>query len=451
MLAVDALHGHQWGFLLLEATWAVVSAYALVRRAPRRGTTSSDLGRTRRATRVGEDRVMDRHQIELPAGTIHYREGGPADGRPVVFVHGFLVDDTLWSDVPERLAERGFHTFAPTWPLGSHTTAMNDGADLSPRGVARVVASFLEAHDLQDVVLVGSDTGGAVSQLLLDEDPSRIGRLVLTNCDAFDTFPPFPFGALFRLGRHPGPARRCCSRCGRRSCGTASSASAGWFAVTSRPRRAGRGSRRTSPTRAYVATSRRSPAGWRPDELADSPRWLAKFDQPVLLCWAPGDPFFKYDLAKRLLGTFPDATLVEFRGARTFVSLDQPERLADEIVALAGSRCRCGPGGDTSAVHGLRPAQGRVRELLPQGRGPRPFSSGLDPLHRQPAPAPGASGVDVGDVVRGGCAAPLASKVTPSTEPGVAAGEFLHVGEGVFGPGVLRGAAPSDALDASGS
>ena len=146
---------------------------------------------------------MDRLQIDLPAGTIHYRESGPADGRPVVFVHGFLVDDTLWSDVPERLAEAGFHTFAPTWPLASHTTAMKPGADLSPRGVARVVASFLEALDLHDVVLVGSDTGGAVSQLVLDEDRSRVGRLVLTNCDAFDSFPPFPFDALFRVARHP--------------------------------------------------------------------------------------------------------------------------------------------------------------------------------------------------------------------------------------------------------
>jgi hypothetical protein len=34
VLAVDALHGQQWGFLLLEGTWAVVSLYALARRTP---------------------------------------------------------------------------------------------------------------------------------------------------------------------------------------------------------------------------------------------------------------------------------------------------------------------------------------------------------------------------------------------------------------------------------
>ena len=44
---------------------------------------------------------------------------------------------------------------------------------------------------------------------------------------------------------------------------------------------------------------------------------------------------------------------------------------------------------------------------------------------------------------------PLASKVTVATEPEVAAGEMLHIGEGIFGPGVLRGAAPSEGLDAS--
>ena len=141
--------------------------------------------------------------VDLSAGPLHYRESGPADGPAVVFVHGFLVDHSLWADVPERLAGHGFHCLAPTWPLGAHRTAMHPGANLSPRGLARLVATFIEALDLQDVVLVGNDTGGAICQLLLDEDASRVGRLVLTNCDAFESFPPAPFDTMFRLARSP--------------------------------------------------------------------------------------------------------------------------------------------------------------------------------------------------------------------------------------------------------
>lgn len=32
VLAVDAWHGQQWGFLLLEGTWAIVSLLTVVRR-----------------------------------------------------------------------------------------------------------------------------------------------------------------------------------------------------------------------------------------------------------------------------------------------------------------------------------------------------------------------------------------------------------------------------------
>ena len=275
---------------------------------------------------------MERRSIDLPSGTIHYRESGPADGRPVVFVHGFLVDDTLWSDVPERLAEAGFLTYAPTWPLGSHTTAMKEGADLSPRGLAHVVLSFLEALDLHDAVLVGSDTGGGVSQLVVDTDPSRIGRLVLTNCDAFETFPPFPFDLLFRLGRHPGPTRVVLQSM-RSSFLRNSLLGFGWLV---RRDLAPEESRRWVAPYLTDAGVRRDVAtfcrGWRPDDLREVSERMAKFDRPAMLCWAPGDPFFKYELAKRLLATFPDASLVEFRGAGTFVSLDRPERLAEEIV-----------------------------------------------------------------------------------------------------------------------
>ena len=49
----------------------------------------------------------------------------------------------------------------------------------------------------------------------------------------------------------------------------------------------------------------------------------------------PRGPVLQVRLARRLLATFPNATPVEFRGARTFVSLDQPARLAEEIATWA--------------------------------------------------------------------------------------------------------------------
>ncbi|QIG42421.1 alpha/beta hydrolase [Nocardioides anomalus] len=279
-----------------------------------------------------------RERVELVAGPLEYRAAGPEDGRPVVFVHGFLVDDTLWSDVPERLAAAGYRTYAPTWPLASHRLPMVADADLSPRGLARLVLAFLEALDLHDVVLVGSDTGGGVSQLVLSEDPARVGALVLTNCDAFDTFPPFPFTWLFRLARHPA-AMRAVLGATRVAAVRNSKLGFGWLVRRRLAPEESRGWVQPYLTDAGVRRDVASFArAWTGRELVGSGEWLGRWARPVLLAWAPGDPFFTDALRDRLLAAFPDATLVEFPGARTFVALDQPERLAGEIAGWLSAR-----------------------------------------------------------------------------------------------------------------
>lgn len=279
-----------------------------------------------------------RRRADLSTGPVHYREAGPSDGPPVVFVHGFLVDDTLWADVPERLAAQGFHTYAPTWPLGSHREAMRAGADLSPRGVARLVLEFVEAMGLDDVVLVGNDTGGAVCQLALAEDAGRIGRLVLTDCDAFETFPPTMFVPLFWAARHPALLRAALSatRSARLRNGPL-----GFGPLVRRPLAPEETLRWVAPyledpaVRRDVATFARA---WRRDGLTGVVPALAAYDRPVLLCWSPEDTMFRISLAHRLLETFPDARLVEMPDASTFVALDQPARLAEEIAAFARDR-----------------------------------------------------------------------------------------------------------------
>ena len=87
-------------------------------------------------------------EAKLSQGTIRYRESG--EGPPIVFVHGLLVDGRLWRKVTPLL-EDSFRCIVPDLPLGSHSTPMDADADLSPPGLARIVADFLESLGLEDV------------------------------------------------------------------------------------------------------------------------------------------------------------------------------------------------------------------------------------------------------------------------------------------------------------
>lgn len=72
----------------------------------------------------------------------------------------------------------------------------------------------------------------------------------------------------------------------------------------------------------------------RPADLLDVSTRLGGFGRPVLLLWGAADPFFTPSFATRLAGVFPDARVVEVIGGRTFLPLDEPERVAGEIAAF---------------------------------------------------------------------------------------------------------------------
>ena len=59
---------------------------------------------------------------------------------------------------------------------------------------------------------------------------------------------------------------------------------------------------------------------------------LSGSEFPLLLTWAPGDRFFPISYAERLAAEVGGAKLVEIPDSATFVPLDQPDRLADEIA-----------------------------------------------------------------------------------------------------------------------
>lgn len=272
--------------------------------------------------------------VDTTAGTVHYRVAGPAGSSapPVVFLHGLLVNGELWTPVAERLAAAGIRSYAPDLPLGAHPVALAPEADLSPAGVARIVLDFLAALDLTDVTLVGNDTGGALVQFVIDADPARIGRVVLTNCDAFDQFPPPPFGLLVAAGRRPGRLRLLMAPMRVRFL-RHSMLGFGPLATELDPALTRRWVDPVLRSRDVRRDAARFMAAIRPAELLEVSTRLPRFERPVLLAWGTSDRFFKLELGRRLAELFPDARLVEIEGSRTFVSLDAPDRLVEEIVS----------------------------------------------------------------------------------------------------------------------
>jgi pimeloyl-ACP methyl ester carboxylesterase len=270
-------------------------------------------------------------EIELAQGTVRYRDEGA--GPAIVFIHGALVDGRLWEPVLDRLVD-GARCIVPDLPLGAHRVAMRPDADVSPTGLARLIADLVAALDLSDVTLVGSNTGGALCQFVVTRHRDRIGRLALTNCDAFDNFPPPVFrglvvGARLRLltlalqGLRVPALRRLPFAYGRvTKRRLPDELLASWV----EPFLSDAGVRRDT---------RRVLAGVRREELLDNAARLSEFDRPVLIAWAPEDNFFPLDHARRLAAIFPDSRLVEVPDSYAFVSLDQPERLAALIREFA--------------------------------------------------------------------------------------------------------------------
>ena len=272
-----------------------------------------------------------RKEVQLPAGTIRYREAG--EGKPVVFVHGYLVDGRLWDGVVDRLSDR-CRCLAPDWPLGAQQVAMSPDADLSPPGIARLIADFLEKLELEDVTIVGNDSGGAMSQVLVTTHPERISRLALTNCDTHENFPPGIFKAMPPLAKLPGgmltlsaPFR--IGAVGRRAFAP--------FARTKIPAELVASWLQPATANSGVMRDlKKVTAGMNKRHTLAAAERLRTSDLPIRLLWAPGDKYFPISYAERLAGETRNAEIVQIPNAKTFVPLDQPQRVADEIAAFVG-------------------------------------------------------------------------------------------------------------------
>ncbi len=273
--------------------------------------------------------------VTLSSGAIHYEMSGPSDGRPLVFIHGYAMGSSLWRALSERLSAQSLLCLAPTWPLGAHKTPMAADADLTMEGIAAMVGEFLDVLGLDDVVLVGNDTGGAIAQILATTTPARLGALVLTSCDAFEHFPP-PILKPFIAAAKAGPA----------------------FTAVVQPLRTRIGRRRAYGALAYAdidrlvsewleaplndnrirADLRRFTASLNRQSTVHAAERLPRFTRPALVAWSADDAFFPVEDGRRLAAVLPDSRLAVIQDAKTFSMIDQPDSLAELIVDFADAR-----------------------------------------------------------------------------------------------------------------
>lgn len=279
-----------------------------------------------RSPALGEHRTLD-----LPGGHLRVHEAGA--GPPIVFVHGLLVNANLWRKVVARLAPN-FRCVALDMPLGSHLEPAGARADLSPPGLAGLIPQALEALELEDVTLVGNDTGGALCQIAVTTGADRVGRLVLTSCDYRDNFPPLLFRPLKGLVRIPGATQAVLTALRPRAPRRLPPAF-GW--LTKRPIEAEAEDSYLYPSLVDAAVRgelRRVLPLIDPRHTRAAADALSGFDRPALIAWAREDRLFAPAHAEQLAASLPNARLEWIDDSYTFSPEDQPGRLSELIASF---------------------------------------------------------------------------------------------------------------------
>lgn len=111
---------------------------------------------------------------------IAYEEAGPADGKPVIMMHGFPDDPRIWDGVVADLAGRGYRTLTPYLRGYGATKFLSDATPRSGQQAAlgKDLLDFMIALAIDRASLVGYDWGGRACCIVAALWPERVDRLV---------------------------------------------------------------------------------------------------------------------------------------------------------------------------------------------------------------------------------------------------------------------------------
>jgi pimeloyl-ACP methyl ester carboxylesterase len=128
--------------------------------------------------------------VTLQHGKVFYRVAGPANGAPVILVHGFSVPDFIFDGTRRQLADAGFHVIS----LDLYGRGWSDRPDVVyDRDLfAGQLGQLMDALNIKRASLVGISMGGAVVGHFAAAHADRVDKLVLI--DPFTQ--PFDIGPM---------------------------------------------------------------------------------------------------------------------------------------------------------------------------------------------------------------------------------------------------------------
>lgn len=266
--------------------------------------------------------------LDAPGGgTLAYRRVG--QGPDVLFVHGWPVSGATFRNLLPHLTP---HVTCHLIDLvGAGSSSFDRRVEISLDAHIKAVRHVLDALALDDVAVVGHDSGGLIARHALAGDP-RLRAMVLMNTEQLRLH--WRFRQFLWMARLPGFAQALGWAVMRRTLRRSALLLGGCFedqalldgdfeALFLKPLR-------DDPMRRWAAGQLAQ--GFDLSLVRALPEVHARITAPVLLAWGVHDPFFPLAWARDMLKSFPDARLHPIPDARLFVHEERPEAVAAAIL-----------------------------------------------------------------------------------------------------------------------
>ena len=265
-------------------------------------------------------------------GKIAYAERG--SGPVALYVHGVLLNGHLWRHQLAHLSD--IRRCIAIDLLAHGDTEIAPDQDVSVTANANMLNGFLNALNIEQVDLVGNDSGGGIAQIFAALHPQRVRSLALTNCDAHDNWPPEAFKPFLAMAAGGGLRGTLDAMLANKS-------------IYRSPQALGPAYEHPEQlTDASIETYLR-PLVRTEQRTRDFERFLAAFDNshtlaiepklktlrsPTLIAWGTDDIYFDVKWSHWLANTIPGTRRrVELKGARIFFPEERWAELNEELRA----------------------------------------------------------------------------------------------------------------------